>query len=130
MKRLYRAREQQMIGGVCAGIANYFGIDVTLVRLAWVVVGLAGGIGLPAYVIAWIIIPEEPGIDEPIDIGPEPKAQPADTRVLGLILIAIGAYFLIREIFPWIHLRPYFWPLIIIAAGVMLLSGGLWGGKK
>ncbi|NLZ93237.1 MAG: PspC domain-containing protein [Firmicutes bacterium] len=130
MKRLYRAREQQMIGGVCMGIARYFGVDVTLIRLAWVIIGLAGGIGLPAYVIAWIIIPEEPGVDEVIDIGPGQQTNPADVRVLGLILIAIGAYLLVRQIFPWIFLKPYFWPLVIIAVGVMLISGGLWGGKK
>lgn len=51
-KRLYKSRDNRMISGVCAGIAEYFGIDPTLVRLAWVVFSLLGGSGLLAYIIA------------------------------------------------------------------------------
>ena len=47
-KRLYKSRDNRMISGVCAGIAEYFGIDPTLVRLAWVVFSLLGGSGLLA----------------------------------------------------------------------------------
>lgn len=61
IKRLYRSRKERMIGGVCGGIAEYFNIDPTLVRLAWVVLGAAGGFVVVAYLIAWVIIPEEPG---------------------------------------------------------------------
>ena len=56
-KRLYKSRDNRMISGVCAGIAEYFGIDPTLVRLAWVVFSLLGGSGLLAYIIAAIIVP-------------------------------------------------------------------------
>ena len=48
-----------MIAGVCGGIAEYFEVDPTLVRLAWVFFSFAGGAGLLAYIIAWIIVPEE-----------------------------------------------------------------------
>jgi phage shock protein C len=58
---LERAREGRKIAGVCMGFARHLDIDVTLVRLIWLVLGIAsGGLGLIAYVIAWIIIPEEP----------------------------------------------------------------------
>ena len=57
-KKLYRNTENKMLAGVCSGIADYFDIDPTLVRLGWVVFSLLGGSGLLAYIIAAIIIPE------------------------------------------------------------------------
>lgn len=59
-KRLYKISEGKMIDGVCGGIAAYFGIDPTMVRLAWVLFSLCGGSGILAYIIAAIIIPREP----------------------------------------------------------------------
>ncbi len=60
VKRLYRSRLNQMVGGVCSGLADYFGLDVTLVRLAWVLFVALAGTGLLAYIICWIVIPESP----------------------------------------------------------------------
>lgn len=59
-KRLYRSRDDQMIAGVCAGLAEYLDVDPVLVRLAMVLFTLAGGSGIIIYVIAWIIMPERP----------------------------------------------------------------------
>ena len=59
-KRLYRSREDHMIAGVCAGIAEYFDVDPTLIRIIFVLLALAGGPGLLAYLILWVIIPERP----------------------------------------------------------------------
>lgn len=58
-KRLYRSRNSRMLCGVCGGIAEYFNIDPTLIRLVAVVFGLSGG-GILAYIIAAIIIPDSP----------------------------------------------------------------------
>ena len=58
-KRLYRSETNQMLCGVCAGIAEYFGIDPTLVRLAWVLFCVLGGSGVRAYILSAIIIPPE-----------------------------------------------------------------------
>lgn len=58
-KRLYKSREDKMIDGVCGGIAEYFDIDPTLVRLILAVFGATGG-GILAYIIAAIIIPTRP----------------------------------------------------------------------
>ena len=59
-RRLVRPREGRMIGGVAAALANYFGIDVTLVRLVWVLLLIPGGLpGLLPYVIMWVVIPSE-----------------------------------------------------------------------
>ena len=60
-KHLYRAREGRLVAGVCAGLAAYFGVDPTLVRLAFVLVTLFGGLGVLFYLCAWIVIPEEGG---------------------------------------------------------------------
>ena len=60
IKRLYRASEKDsMIGGVCAGIAEYFEIDPTLIRLFWVLLLFGYGFGFFAYLVAWIIIPRK-----------------------------------------------------------------------
>ncbi len=55
--RLYRGRNKK-IAGVCSGIAEYFGWDPTVVRLAWVIFMLAGGSGILAYIIAMVVMPE------------------------------------------------------------------------
>ena len=57
---IYRSRKDYMIAGVCGGIAEYFEIDSTLVRLLAVLVVLLGGAGVVAYIIAWIVIPKNP----------------------------------------------------------------------
>jgi phage shock protein C len=59
-KKLYRSLENRKLAGVCGGIAEYFDIDPVMVRLAWVIFFLAGGAGVLAYILAWIIIPEKP----------------------------------------------------------------------
>lgn len=60
MKRLYRSNDEKILAGVCGGIAEYFHIDPTVVRLLWIVLGMMGGGGIFAYIIAAIIIPKEP----------------------------------------------------------------------
>ena len=57
-KRLYRSKNSRMLCGVCGGIAEYFDIDPTLVRLGWALFCALGGSGIIAYIIAAIIIPE------------------------------------------------------------------------
>ena len=56
-KRLYKGNDR-MLCGVCSGIAEYFNLDPTLVRLGWVLFSLAGGSGVLAYIVAAIIIPD------------------------------------------------------------------------
>lgn len=59
-KRLYRSRKERKLAGVCGGIAEYFNLDPSIVRLGWIVIALAGGSGLIAYILAAIVIPDEP----------------------------------------------------------------------
>ena len=59
-KRLVRPREGRKIAGVCLGFAQYFDLDVNLVRLVWLLASVMTVIGVLSYPIAWIVIPEEP----------------------------------------------------------------------
>jgi phage shock protein C len=59
-KRLYRSRHDRMIGGLCGGLGEYFGIDPTVVRLLFVLATLVGGHGILAYLILLVIVPLEP----------------------------------------------------------------------
>ena len=59
VKKLYRSKKNRVIAGVCGGIAEYFNIDPTLVRLLWIFFVIIWGSGILAYIIAWIVIPEE-----------------------------------------------------------------------
>jgi phage shock protein PspC (stress-responsive transcriptional regulator) len=58
-RRLERRRDGKVLGGVCAGIADYFNIDVTLVRLVAIILALATGVAVPAYLVAWLVVPLE-----------------------------------------------------------------------
>ena len=57
-KRLYKSRNNKMICGVCAGIADYFNIDPSIVRVLWAVLALAAGTGVLAYFICALVMPE------------------------------------------------------------------------
>jgi phage shock protein C len=61
-KRLQRSRTERMIAGVCGGVAEYFEVDPTLVRLIWVAITVMAGAGILLYLIMWVIMPlEHPG---------------------------------------------------------------------
>lgn len=80
-KRLYRSRDDRKVGGVAAGIANYFDIDPLLIRLLFVIFTLAGGSGVLIYIILWIVTPEQPLFfstpKQPFTNDPESNPEPA-----------------------------------------------------
>jgi phage shock protein C len=59
-KKLYRSKKNRKIAGVCGGIAEYFDIDPIIIRLITLILVLSAGCGLIAYIIAWIVVPEDP----------------------------------------------------------------------
>jgi len=67
-KKLVRPMNQKSIAGVCAGWANYLGVDITLMRVVWLCTAIFTGIGFIAYLICWIVMPQ--------DWGPAPAAEP------------------------------------------------------
>lgn len=59
-RKLIRPRYDRKIAGVCAAVANYFDLDATMVRVAWLLCVLLGGTGVIAYIVGWVVIPQEP----------------------------------------------------------------------
>ncbi len=59
-RKLYRSRSDRKLAGVCGGLASYFTLDATLIRVLFVVLGVMGGSGVVLYLAMWIIVPSEP----------------------------------------------------------------------
>lgn len=117
--RLMRSRTDRVLGGVAGGIGQHLGIDAVIIRLVFVVLVLAGGSGLLAYVIAWIVIPQAPDDGEPAPARP-PSDRDATARIAGLGLIALGALLLAERLLPAFSWRLVA-PLLLIALGILLL---------
>jgi phage shock protein C len=116
-KKLYRSRINSMIGGVCGGLGEYLNVDPTIMRLVAVLLVFANGIGLLAYIIAWIIIPRNPQIMPEVVVTEKSELN----RLLpGLALIFLGLIFLLNSLIPWFHFR-FLWPLILIVLGIFIL---------
>ena len=79
-KRLMRSRTDSKIAGVCGGFANYLDLDVTLVRILWLMVAFVGGWGVIGYIIAWIAMPEEPLAKAAPSASGAAVPQPAGNR--------------------------------------------------
>jgi phage shock protein C len=118
---LRRSHSERVLAGVCGGLGRYLGIDPVLLRIAFVVLGLANGLGVIAYVVAWIVIPEErPG--QPI--GPAPAARrEAGRLVLGGALVVLGLVLLLDRLAP--DIDQLFWPVAVVAVGVAIILIGL-----
>ena len=59
-RKLYRSKSDKKLAGVCGGLAQYFNLDATLIRVLFVLLAVLGGSGLVLYVAMWIIVPQEP----------------------------------------------------------------------
>lgn len=148
-KKLYRSTTDKMIGGVAGGLAEYFDIDVTLIRVLFIVVVFLGGGGIIAYIILWIVVPEKP-----YELPNTPSSQTSSEGESGsgfssdetntesfnmsngsiagpvahtnrqlwvaIVLIVIGGLLLLDNLFPRFAFDHY-WPVILIAIGVGLL---------
>ena len=147
-RRLYRSRTDTILGGVAAGLASYLNTDPALVRIAWaILVPLTGGAALIAYIVAWIVVPEEPrgmamappsAAGEPLEpADPDAPATAVDTgstwtapepvradgragMVVGIGLVLIGLWFLVREYLPEFNWNLV-WPVVIVVIGLFLL---------
>lgn len=118
--KLYKSKNDKIIFGVCAGVANYFETDPTIVRAITAILLVVGaGFILPLYIILAIILPENPN---------EKKTQKADSKnnsaILGAGFILIGAFYLLNSynIIPWRTM----WPALLIIVGAFML----WGKQK
>ncbi len=75
-RKLIRPRLGRKIGGVCLGFSEYFDIDVTIIRIVWLITAIMTGVGFIPYIIAWIVMPEEPlMLPAPIETQHAPNTQ-------------------------------------------------------
>lgn len=129
-KRLYRSNNR-MLGGVCGGIAEYLGIDPSLVRIGWVILTLAAGMGILIYLLAWIIIPPQPPAAPPVTDGqaaapPPYTASQSSNRgmmavaVIGAIIIMGGLLLFTRRLFH-IPFEAFTLPVILMIVGFALV---------
>lgn len=144
-KKLYRDDTQKVIGGVCAGLAAYFGIDVSIVRLLFLLTLILKGGGGLIYIILWIVLPKKsyqinqpPFVDYAVPpvmpqqaappIFNQPKKRSSTSIIAGAVLVLLGVYFILDDfnIIPdWDF--DHVWPVILIAIGVIFIFSG---GKK
>lgn len=118
--RLRRSTDDRVIGGVCGGLGRYLGVDPVIVRIVVVVLALVGGSGVLAYLIAWIVIPDQRAgdvVDAPA--GGAPGAG-AGTAIIGILLVLAGAALLLDRLLP--GFRSVLGPLVLIAVGVLVLA--------
>lgn len=146
---LYKSRTNKMLAGVCGGVAEYFKIDATIVRLIWALSFFFGGAGFILYILAAIIIPDDTTIREDVvtqsyqrqedDSNQQEfrteeqdfeakeysieKREEKRQQIFGLILICIGGYFILKRFYPFINLHNW-WPVVLIAFGILILFRG------
>ena len=147
-KRLYRSRAERMIGGVCGGLAEYFDVDPVLIRVIFVAITLGGGFGVIAYIILWIVVPQEdivlsnaPGSEsysekksgdaagvaeeENVSEGAEVREKVSEKRIrernviLAAILIIIGGLWFLDNLIPPFDFDIYF-PILLIVVGILI----------
>jgi phage shock protein C len=178
-ERLYRSRTDRVLFGVAGGMADWLDIDPAVVRLVWAILVIFGGAGLLLYIIAALVIPEEPyelaGMAQGMPAGAVPGTTPggptaggtttpdgsgaaaagaagaptsawsyADSRaarraaraarraergnsvgiVFGVILILVGAWFLLRVAIPTLDDR-WLWPGVLVVVGVLLVAAAV-----
>lgn len=152
MKKLYKSRNEKMFAGVCGGIAEYFDLDPVLVRVLFILFTFIGGTAIIAYIVGMIVMPFPPaeiaGDAETSPSPPPPSTTsdmghtgppppvPADKSpgkgglIFGVILLMLGAYFLMRNIplfnhwYWWIrwNLSDYLIPAVLIIFGAILIG--------
>jgi len=143
-EKLVKSKTDHVIWGVCGGIAEYFKVDPVIVRLAFVVLILLDGIGILLYIILAIIMPEAEqadipqkdiiekniegmteqvkGVIEKMEDEAHAQKKSENSTWLGVILILLGAYFLLNSfhLLSWVR-SDLFWALLLILIGIALL---------
>jgi phage shock protein C len=130
-KRLTKSRKDRMIDGVCAGFSEYFGVDVTGVRIVWGLSVLFGGLGFWLYLAAMILVPANAEHDR---LKAEEKTRRSPSFIWGILLILAGVLFLSRHLRPlcfwqfpfffgWHQITGWILPLCLIMAGFALFMG-------
>ncbi len=128
-KKFERSSTNRVIGGVCAGLADYLNLDIALMRVLFVVAAFCGSFGFWLYIILWIVIPSQKLLnfdnmqqeESTIDITPDEKrGSNKGAIIISIILIVIGLIALMDN-FLYIDWIWKLWPVILIALGVVII---------
>lgn len=114
-KKLYRSTSDKIIGGVCGGVAQYIELDPTIVRIIWAILVFLYGVGLFAYIVMWIIVPEGDNYGGGSHTDPEERR-----RLIGGILIGVGGLLFLGRFFSWFDFRVVL-AILLVAAGVYII---------
>ena len=128
-KKLRRNPMNRVIGGVCSGLADFLGVDVALMRIAFVIAFLFASFGFWLYIILWIVLPENGQQSFGQSQGQSPQSESvsvskSESKVksifAGAFIILIGLLFLVNNFIPinWVW---KLWPLILVAIGIVMI---------
>jgi len=138
-KKLYRDENRKVIAGVCAGLSDYFSVDVTIVRLIFVLMLIYHGGGTLIYIVLWIVMPKRKvALNDPlVDYTVHNEDQPFQTvnqnirinnnknvaQIGGAVLILLGVFFLLDQFdfIPYWFNFEQFWPVILVIVGLGLI---------
>ena len=144
-KKIFRSIDDYMIAGVCGGLADYFKIDSSLIRIIFVLLILSGGSGILIYFILWLVVPKKEGIEKEInreekikefaeDVKDRAKSMAKEIKIdtkikkprkniniLGIILVMVGIVAVWNQISPITIQWNLFWPGLLILVGILVL---------
>lgn len=127
MKKLYRSRDSRIIAGVCGGIGEYFEVDPVIVRIIFLLL-VFSAVSPLVYIIAWIIVPLRPE-NEVVQAPTQIDRERLNKYLPGLILILIGAAFLMARLWDWLSLG-HLWPVVLIIIGGFLVYRAMIAKKE
>lgn len=134
-KPLRRIPSKAAIGGVAAGLADYFGMDIALMRVILAVLFIfTKGAMLLAYIILWVALPEDNSYVTPTNFADSSSSYGATNKpftngfnnnrgieIVGYILLIIGGFMLFDKLFYWIHLKKFIPAIVLIGVGIFLI---------
>ena len=141
-KKLRRSYKDSIIGGVAGGLGEYFATDPLIFRILFVVLLFTGGGGFLIYLMMWIFVPKATRVfgeefeerkkevfEEPQTEGKPEKKSQSGSLIGGAILILIGMFFLLDNLWPWIDFADL-WPVGLVLAGLAIVKMNYSGSKS
>lgn len=143
-KKLFRSIDDNIIAGVCSGLAKYFQTDSSLIRIIFILLAIGGGSGVLIYLILWLVVPSVNQSKKEIDREEKVKEFTDDVKnkvksmakeikfetkikrtkrinILGVVLILVGLVSLWNQIFPKMIDWDIFWPIVLVLIGMLLI---------
>lgn len=143
-RKIFRSIDDYMIAGVCGGLADYFKIDSSLIRIIFVLLAISGGSGILIYLILWLVVPKEAGVEKEMNREEKVKEFAEDVKnkaktmakeiktdvkikkmkkinILGIILVLVGIVAVWNQLSPITIQWNFFWPGLLILVGILVM---------